>query len=127
MILSMGKQDLILKLIVPTVEDVVCTVADMADPSNASGRCYETAYTIVRSDYLSDCEVVVLGPQNGNVDDWWHAAVYVPNELTGSGTVHDYTARQFDPNLPFPYVTDFDTWVDVIESKAGVGTVVVLY
>lgn len=122
----MRVMDRIYQLVVPTPEPVICLVGDMSDPVNASGRCYETAHTVVQSGYLSGGEIVILCPQNRNTNEWWHAAVLIPNELTGSGTVYDFTARQFNPDLPFPYITDLDTWADCIEEHAQVGKIIIL-
>jgi hypothetical protein len=94
-------------------------VADMVDPALADGSCELVSLTVQQSGWLGDdAELVVLEPEEGN---WWHVAVAVPSPVSDDLIIHDYTAAQFDPDLPFPWVVHEDVWADTVEQFAGEG------
>jgi len=90
-----------------------------ARPSGAAGSCYSASarmQTWLRGEGGADAhmaEVEWAYPAHGYGDGWaytHHVAVLVEDVGVG-GTVVDLTARQFDRELPFPWVVPMPLWI----------------
>jgi hypothetical protein len=97
------------------------TLGDMADPAIARNNCYIASSEIVQNIDPAEfgaerLNVVSLTSKEANVT---HGAVKAT--IDGKEMIFDFTARQFDPELPYPYVADHDTWQKTIEKGYGFG------
>ncbi|MGV8846097.1 hypothetical protein [Tessaracoccus sp.] len=87
----------------------------MASPEYANNNCYGATHAV---DELIVTQVgQEPGVGYGTVELEWETGVHWANTLTCDRTawVVDYTARQFNPALPFPYVAPLASWKDVID------------
>lgn len=84
-------------------------VSDMADPSIARNNCWATSneiYENVELEAYGDIdEVDIVGVEATGCT---HYAVYVAN--AEEAVVIDFTARQFSPDAPFPFILPVDKW-----------------
>jgi len=92
-------------------------LADMADGNKARNNCWIVSSEILETSSSGefggdDPQIVALGG-----DGEFHAAV--TSWVEDDYYVVDFTARQFDQDLPFPLVTDQNTWKALIEARTG--------
>ncbi|MGV8846052.1 MAG: hypothetical protein ACOH1Y_17905 [Propionicimonas sp.] len=93
-------------------------LADMAVWQFAGNNC-ETA-----TEHVLELIVTRIGQdegtEHGTVELTWDPNVHFANTVTVDGTtwVVDYTARQFDRALPFPYVAALPDWKQVIDAAS---------
>lgn len=92
---------------------------ELGDPRLALGNCWAATNEIIEQ--VGSAE---LGAE------WLDEITLSRNRLGGQHVailagdqdgryVIDYTARQFHPELPFPYVADFEEWKAGIEASSG--------
>lgn len=108
------------------------TLAEMADPDIAGNNCF-AASSAIWADLESDPDLeesgwtplmIELGTKNPESakDSGVHWAVLMKDRY-GREIILDYTARQFDPDLPFPLVAPVDEWrgtiLDRVRAKHG--------
>jgi len=101
---------------VPTLGENL-TLKDMSDPINAQANCWAVANEIMEVSSPHDFganELEIVSLQN---EKDYHAALYMT--IGKSEVVVDYTARQFDPNLPFPLVASLADWKTTIGNHLG--------
>lgn len=93
-------------------------VADMIDPDIARNNCWVTSNEIYENveleEYASIDEVDIIGVEATGCT---HYAVYVANQT--EQVVIDFTARQFSPDAPFPFVLPVDKWHAYMEHVTG--------
>lgn len=94
------------------------TVADMADADIARNNCWVTSNEIYENldieSYADIEEVDIVGVVAEGVS---HYGVYLAN--SEEEVVLDFTARQFDPSAPFPYVVPLKVWHAYLEHMTG--------
>lgn len=94
------------------------TIADMADADIARNNCWAASNEIYENleveEYANIAEVDIVGVVAEGVS---HYAVYLANEE--EEVVLDFTARQFDPTAPFPYVVPLNVWHGYLEHMTG--------
>lgn len=95
-------------------------LADMADPDKAYNNCDAASSEIVErlhpSDFDAD-EIRYIGVETVNSEKF-HAAVLVIKN--GNQYIADYTIRQFNPALPYPYVNTKEKWLEELRSYSSV-------
>lgn len=96
---------------------------DMADSEIASGNCWKiTSEAIEMMDFyeygLSGSPDFANAQGSAEKDgiNIEHYAVFLSG---ASETVVDFTIRQFDPEAPFPLITTFAEWGDMMRSHLG--------
>ncbi|ACL42170.1 hypothetical protein Achl_4219 (plasmid) [Pseudarthrobacter chlorophenolicus A6] len=92
---------------------------ELGDPRLALGNCWAATNEVIEqigaaefgADWLDEITIrrARLGGQ--------HVAI-LAGDRDGSFVI-DYTARQFHPDLPFPYVAGVDEWKVVVERASG--------
>jgi hypothetical protein len=100
------------------------TLADMGDPQLAQSNCWAVVSEIIEnvsSSEFNSREIDFISLKN---DDNYHAGVYVA--LSGQDFVVDYTARQFNPKLPFPLVATVENWEATITPYLGKDVIVLI-
>lgn len=81
-------------------------------PEVASGNCDSASGEII-SWVADNCDMIYAIPDYEAGDDvYFHAAIL------DNGLVYDYTIRQFDTNLAFPWVGSLIRWRQTIERVA---------
>lgn len=95
------------------------TVADMADPAIARNNCWATSNEVYENTSLNTFadnvdEVDIVGVEATGCT---HYAVYVAN--VDEQVVVDFTARQFSPDAPFPFVLPVAKWHAYMEHVTG--------
>lgn len=101
-------------------------LADESDwhiPERASGQCGVASWRVVDEleklgIYAEKIQMCASGIRHrgagvGGFSDHW--AAYIPK----TGQVVDLTARQFEPLLPFPWITDLARWSAELEFYMG--------
>jgi hypothetical protein len=93
-------------------------VSDMTNPDIARNNCWVTSNEIYENveleEYANIDEVDIIGVEATGCT---HYAVYVANET--EQVVIDFTARQFSPDAPFPFVMPVDKWHAYMEHVTG--------
>lgn len=94
-------------------------LADMGDPGLALGNCWATTNELIEEAGASAFEaewvdeITLKRRRLGG----HHVALLVADR---DGTyVVDYTARQFSPDLPFPFVAGVKDWMAAVEKASG--------
>jgi hypothetical protein len=92
---------------------------DMSDGMKAEGNCWiVTNELLERTDSgefgVDEMSEIVIENRSGPGQ---HVALYVVRR--GRGFVIDYTIRQFDQSLPFPFVATTDDWKATVEKATG--------
>jgi hypothetical protein len=94
------------------------TVADMADSSIARNNCWATSNEVYENveleAYAHINEVDIVGVEATGCT---HYAVYVAN--ADEAVVIDFTARQFSPDAPFPFILPVDKWHAYMQHVTG--------
>lgn len=94
------------------------TVADMADPAIARNNCWATSNEVYENvdleEYGQIDELDIIGVEATGCT---HYAVYVAN--SEESVVIDFTARQFSPDAPFPFILPVDKWHAYMEHVTG--------
>jgi hypothetical protein len=84
-------------------------VSDMADPDIARNNCWVTSNEIYEnidfSEFAETDEVDIIGVEAPGCT---HYAIYLAN--SEESIVLDFTARQFSPDAPFPFVLPVANW-----------------
>jgi hypothetical protein len=93
-------------------------ISDMMNPDIARNNCWVTSNEIYENveleEYANIHEVDIIGVEATGCT---HYAVYVANET--EQVVIDFTARQFSPDAPFPFVLPVDKWHAYMEHVTG--------
>lgn len=95
------------------------TLAEMEDGSKAETNCYiasKTAFEHAKASDFGGSEIELIAIAN---EDFYHAAFKIKRK--DQWYVVDYTARQFDQELPFPYVEAESVWKKQIEETTESG------
>jgi len=94
------------------------TVADMADPAIARNNCWATSNEVYQNveweEYGQVDEVDIVGVEATSCT---HYALYLAN--SEESVVVDFTARQFSPDAPFPFILPVDKWHAYMEHVTG--------
>lgn len=85
----------------------------------AAGHCWDASLIVLRAQPVNSIACLVSVESQNPEQDWCHVAVQIMKE--GVAEVHDYTARQFNPTLPFPLILPLAEWVACIELNAKFG------
>lgn len=95
---------------------------EFSDPDTASGSCWRVTSELIETVDFSDygfLETPDFANAVGNAAmdkiNVEHYALFFGD----SNTVIDFTVRQFDPELPFPLVTSFDEWSELMRHHLG--------
>lgn len=95
------------------------TLAEMSDPGLALGNCWAATNELIEEAGASafDAEWVDEITLKRRRLGGHHVALLVADR---DGTyVVDYTARQFNPDLPFPLVAGIKDWMATVEQASG--------
>lgn len=102
----------------PARQDTV-RLDELGEPRLALGNCWAATNEVIEevgaaefgAEWLDEITIrrTRLGGQ--------HVAI-LAGDLDGHYVI-DYTARQFHPELPFPYVAGIEEWKDRVESSSG--------
>lgn len=94
------------------------TVADMADPAIARNNCWAASNEVYENveleAYAQIDELDIVGVEATGCT---HYAVYMAN--ADEAVVLDFTARQFSPDAPFPFILPVDKWHAYMEHVTG--------
>ena len=99
------------------------TLNDMADGENASGNCLSATLAIMRSMYdliPGDDDPQVINIETTD-ESWKHTAIASWSDDIGDYVVMDFTARQMNDDIPFPYVAAQNEWKKTIQKYADLG------
>lgn len=100
-------------------------VADMADPEIARNNCWAVSNEIYENfdltAYAPIDEVDIVGVEAPGCT---HYAVYLANHE--EAVVLDFTARQFSPDAPFPFILPVDKWHAYMNHVTGRGMELVI-
>jgi hypothetical protein len=100
-----------------SVSQAPLTFADMADGTKAVGNCWSLTTDLIERIHPSELGGEEIDMVSLKTEKEYHTAVMImANEKEW---VVDYTARQFDPQLPFPYVAPISDWEKKISGFMG--------
>lgn len=98
------------------------SLGEFQDPETASGSCWRVTSELIETvDFGAhgfDCTPTFANAQGDAEKDKInieHYAVF----LSSGDMVVDFTIRQFDPEAPFPLITDFSDWSERMRSHLG--------
>lgn len=107
----------------PAEQDFV-RLEQLGDPAVALGNCGAAAAELIERAGAAEFDVEWLDEITINrsaAGGGQHVAILAGDR---DGTfVIDYTARQFDPELPFPFVAGVEEWHAAVEKASGTGWV----
>jgi hypothetical protein len=95
------------------------TLAELGDPRLALGNCWAATNEIIEQVGASEFgaewldEITIRRRRIGGQ----HVAI-LAGDCNGEFVI-DYTARQFHPELPFPYVAGVEDWKATVERASG--------
>lgn len=93
------------------------TVAEMSDPDLARNNCWAVSneiYENLSAEGFGVDEVDIIGVEAPGCT---HYAVVLMN--ANDSVVVDFTARQFSPDAPFPYIVPVKVWHAYLEHVTG--------
>ena len=99
-----------------TGEDFL-TLKDMADPILSRNNCWAVSSELIERVDPSDFGADELNMVSLKCKDEYHAAILLSVE--GHDFVVDYTARQFEASLGFPYIAPLSQWEQRISPLMG--------
>lgn len=95
------------------------TLEQMGDPRLALGNCWAATNEVIEEAGPSEFgaewldEITIRRRRLGGQ----HVAILVAD--TDGMYIVDYTARQFSPDLPFPFVAGIKDWMDAVAKASG--------